>query len=273
MNNMMRGRGPRTRGGFRGGRIMDNVNSRYDRSDYNMFSCLSDHARSQDGDDQSDSSDMDFDDMGNLNKTQSTWQEARHKKKRKLNSSSGGGTQLLHSDSDDGDLIDYQTLPTDDKLNMILSKVSLNDNRFRRIEQMLENVGKQHKRLTKVESVVRSYEDRIRLLEYKSIAIEARSRRNNILFHGLKESRTEDCKDIICQFVLDQFQITINDSNITRAHRLGRFDRGRIRPIIVAFQEFSLTERIIKQGYLLKDTDFSISRDYPIEITRARKTI
>ena len=34
-----------------------------------------------------------------------------------------------------------------------------------------------------------------------------------------------------------------------------------------------MTDRIIKQGHLLKDTLFSISRDYPIEITRARTTL
>lgn len=149
----------------------------------------------------------------------------------------------------------------------------MNDNRFRRVEKMLENLGDHHNRLTKIESVVRSYEDRIRLLEYKSIDLEARSRRNNIIFHGLKESRSENCNDIICQFVYDQFQISINDANITRAHRLGRFDPNKTRPVIVAFQEYSLTDRIIKQGHLLKDTLFSISRDYPIEITRARKTL
>ena len=60
MASMIRGRGPRTRGGIRSGMKLDNVSSRYARTDCNMFSCLSDHALSQDGDDQSDSSDMDF---------------------------------------------------------------------------------------------------------------------------------------------------------------------------------------------------------------------
>ena len=273
MASMIRGRGPRTRGGIRSGMKLDNVSSRYARTDCDMFSCLSDHALSQDGDDQSDSSDMDFDEMHNFDKATPGWQEARHKKKRKLNSSGGGGPQLLHSDTEDDLPPDYQTLPTDQKLNLILSKISVNDNRFRRVEKMLENLGDHHNRLTKIESVVRSYEDRIRLLEYKSIDLEARSRRNNIIFHGLKESRSENCNDIICQFVYDQFQISINDANITRAHRLGRFDPNKTRPVIVAFQEYSLTDRIIKQGHLLKDTLFSISRDYPIEITRARKTL
>ena len=214
-----------------------------------------------------------MDEMHNFDKATPGWQEARHKKKRKLNSSGGGGPQLLHSDTEDDMPPDYQTLPTDQKLNLILSKISVNDNRFRRVEKLLENLGDHHYRLTKIESVVRSYEDRIRLLEYKSIDLEARSRRNNIIFHGLKESRSENCNDIICQFVYDQFQISINDANITRAHRLGRFDPNKTRPVIVAFQEYSLTDRIIKQGHLLKDTLFSISRDYPIEITRARKTL
>ena len=51
--------------------------------------------------------------------------------------------------------------------------------------------------------MVRSYEDRIRLFEYMSINLEARSRLNNILFQGLRASRDEDCIDIVIQFVHD----------------------------------------------------------------------
>ena len=80
MASMIRGRGPRTRGGIRSGMKLDNVSSRYARTDCNMFSCLSDHALSQDDDDQSDFSDMDFDDMHNFDKATPGWQEARHKK-------------------------------------------------------------------------------------------------------------------------------------------------------------------------------------------------
>ena len=129
------------------------------------------------------------------------------------------------------------------------------------------------RRISTIESVVRSHEDRVRLLEYKSIDLEARSRRNNILFYGLRENRLENCKDIICEFTSDRLNVNVYEQDISRAHRVGRFDRRRDRPIIVAFESYCMTDSIIKQGHLLKDTEYGISRDFPLEITRARRTL
>ena len=41
----------------------------------------------------------------------------------------------------------------------------------------------------------------------------------------------------------------------------------------MAFQEYTLSERISKLGYMLRDTKFRISLDHPREITCARKTL
>ena len=82
---------------------------------------------------------------------------------------------------------------SEEKLNLILSKVSVNEGRFLRLEQVFDNVVKQNKRISTIESVISSHEDRIPLLEHKSIDLEARSHRNNLLFYGLKENRLEDC--------------------------------------------------------------------------------
>ena len=96
---------------------------------------------------------------------------------------------------------------------------------------------------------------------------------NNLLFYGLKEKRLEDCKDIICPFVSVELNVSISVQDISRAHLVGRFDRRRERPIIVAFKSYLTTDSIIKQGFRLKDTVNSVSRGYPLEITRARRTL
>ena len=267
----MRGRGPRTRGGMQRGRMLDQVSSRYARSDSNVFSCLR-YLRGTGSASESEnvlSSDTDSD-TDQLN--QSSMRATRHQKKRKLNSSSGGGSKLMEEGSED-DAVDYDTLETEEKLNLILSKVTLNEKRFKNLESICGSVIKHSKRLSKIETVIKSHEDRIRLIEYKSIDLEARSRRNNILFYGLSESRNEDCKNIVIDNLRNELNITIQESDISRAHRLGRYERTKKRPVIVAFQSYVLAESIIKQGYKLKDTDFSISRDYPLEITRARRTL
>ena len=118
-----------------------------------------------------------------------------------------------------------------------------------------------------------SYNDRLKLLEYKSIDIEARSRRNNLLFRGLPEVRDEDCRKTTRDFLeskLDMDELP----GIERAHRLGKFNRLKgPRPIIVAFSFYRDTNDVISLARVLKGTTFSINRDYPLEITNARKIL
>lgn len=63
---------------------------------------------------------------------------------------------------------------------------------------------------------------------------------------------------------------------IKRVHRLGTKNIGygnKIRPIIVAFRDYYDTVLILEQAHRLKGTVFGLSRDYPAEISNARKTI
>ena len=92
------------------------------------------------------------------------------------------------------------------------------------LETVFGSVKKQGKQLSEVESVVKSYDDRVRLLEYKTIDLEARSRRNNILFFGISESRSENCKNVVADFLLAHLNTRITEADINRAHRVGRFD-------------------------------------------------
>ena len=60
---------------------------------------------------------------------------------------------------------------------------------------------------------------------------------------------------------------------LERAHRLGRFDPSKTRPIIVAFRDFCDTEYILNGPSCLRGTDQGVSRDYPNEISKARQSI
>ena len=62
---------------------------------------------------------------------------------------------------------------------------------------------------------------RLKLLEYKSIDQEARSRRNNLIFRGHPEVRyNDDCEAIIHSFLQRHLDIDPNLIRIQRAHRL-----------------------------------------------------
>ena len=63
------------------------------------------------------------------------------------------------------------------------------------------------------------------------------------------------------------------DCVIDRAHRLGRFRSGANRSIIVAFRDYASTEVIMSATHKLAGTSFSVNRDFPLQITTARKEL
>ena len=149
----------------------------------------------------------------------------------------------------------------------------MNENRFSRIECKLDSVVRSQKRLKAAENVLKSYDDRIKLLEYKSIDIEARGGRNNLLFYGFSEMRNEDCVVKIGDFVCEKFDLRPDAVVIERAHRVGKFKQDKTRPIIAAFRDYFITGRIMSQGRILKGTQNSVSRDYPQEVTNVRRLL
>ncbi|MEW8548325.1 MAG: hypothetical protein AB2693_32885 [Candidatus Thiodiazotropha sp.] len=124
----------------------------------------------------------------------------------------------------------------------------------------------------------------MKLLEYKSIDLEARSRRCNLIFRGHPEIiNNDDCEQIIKSFLSER--LGVDGVFIQRAHRLGtlrplgrRFGqpisyRNDSRPIIVCFRDYSDVERILSNAKKLRDTNLSINRDFPPEIVNARSNL
>jgi hypothetical protein len=81
----------------------------------------------------------------------------------------------------------------------------------------------------------------------------------------------------VFNFLEDELEIYTDNMVIERAHRLGpRFNSRNEdpkRPIIVRFRDYMDTELIMGRAYKLKGTPFGIDRDYPKEISVARKEL
>ena len=192
------------------GNFSDNMNIRYTRRDSNRFSCLMD----QDGSDEGDEQQLDMGEIFSDSEVGTSISELTRREKNQKYNSSSSGTGQLQPDIED---IDYDSMGMEDKINLILSKVTVNENRLRAVDQkcdkMFDKVYSHGKKLSEMSNVVVSHDDRMRLLEYKSIELEARSRRNNVLFYGLREARAQqDCKRLLCEFL--QVEMGINVSPI-----------------------------------------------------------
>ena len=63
------------------------------------------------------------------------------------------------------------------------------------------------------------------------------------------------------------------DLYLERAHRLGRYDNSKIRPITVAFRDFCDVDEIMESASNLNSSSYGFSRDYPKEISQARQSL
>ena len=193
-------------------------------------------------------------------------------KRQRISSSGQSGQAVQVPDGEDLFESDFSDLSTDQKLSLILSKLSVNENRVSSIQNKLSVITNVGTRVSAVENVVRSQHDRLKLLEYRSIDLEARSRRKNLLFKGIAEKRQENCFGEIRRVIRDDLGID-RDMYIERAHRLGRFDSRKTRPIIVAFRDFCDTLDILDAAPSLRGTGYGVCKDYPSEISKARQSL
>lgn len=189
----------------------------------------------------------------------SDWTQVRNSRKRQKVSSSGASLES------------FKTLDIHDKLNVLHTDINNQNQKVGIIEQKLDSCLRLNNRVNTIEVNMGDVDRRLLLLEYKSIDIEARSRRNNLIFMGFAEEMPEYCQ-IKIEKCLEE-NLGIEPFTIDRAHRLGRFKRGSHRPIIVAFRDYAAVETVLSSCYKLKGSKISINKDFPREIVDARKSL
>ncbi|XP_070381892.1 uncharacterized protein [Dermacentor albipictus] len=116
----------------------------------------------------------------------------------------------------------------------------------------------------------------VKALTNKCDDAENRLRRTNILFLGLQDELGESWDQSeahITSFCSEHLGISIGSQDIERAHRLGRFQLGKNRPIIVKLAHFKDKSRILIAGPKLKETPFSVREDYSAKVRLARKKL
>lgn len=186
--------------------------------------------------------------------------------------SSGGTFDIVNTQSQPVSKDSFIKMSTDDKLVIMFDMLS-------GVTSLSQRVTNAEHSVQQVKVTTRELEDRVTVLEYKSIDNEARNRRNNLLFRGLPElDRDEDCESIIKMFLREK---QVNDVYIQRAHRTpptrNKSNRAKTnqtpRPITVLFRDYNTLENILSNAYKLKGTPYGINRDYPPEIVEARSRI
>lgn len=138
------------------------------------------------------------------------------------------------------------------------------------------SLGSVNQRLNQVSTATNFQSELLKTLVYKSIDLEARSRRNILVFRGFMENYGEDCFGLLRDFLRNRLDIDSNNVYIARAHRLGERNPNRrhnSRPIIANFRDFCDIELIMRNARMLRGSHFSINYDYPREIQEARSKL
>lgn len=203
--------------------------------------------------------------VGNSNGNK--WENVQRHKRRRKNTGSV-------------DLDTFSSMTNEEKLNELFSKViNIEQNQSTCTNRLTNIIGVAHAKVVRLEESSSKHNEQLKILTYKSIDLEARSRRNNLLFHGLADMRNENSRELIMEFLENELNLDPNFIPIERAHRLGhpvivrQGSRITRRPLIVAFRNFPDTELILEKANALRGTNFRIERDLPVEIKNARKEL
>ena len=104
------------------------------------------------------------------------------------------------------------------------------------------------------------------------IDLQSRSMRDNLLFFNVPEEqsfesrKSENCMVKILNFCENDLKI-VNakvEVKIDRAHRVGKFDQGKIRPVVVKFNFYGDTCKINDSARTqLRDSSVSVSDQFP----------
>ena len=103
------------------------------------------------------------------------------------------------------------------------------------------------------------------------------SRRNCLLFHGIKEEKDEDTDSIIICMVKEEMDIEIMPNDLDRSHHIGNLKpKKKERPIIVKFVRYNLRHNIFKNKKLLKAKGVfiteSLTKDRMAKLNETRET-
>ena len=128
-------------------------------------------------------------------------------------------------------------------------------------------------RVAKLESALTESQSEQKNLLEKTLQLEAFSRRDNLQFEGIAESKDEDCSVLVREIL--RKHMGFSDIAILRAHRLGPLIHGKrsSRPIIFRLSLYEDRVKIWLKRSSLAGSGIWLKEDYPAEVERRRKLL
>ena len=161
----------------------------------------------------------------------------------------------------------------DKKYENLEERIKDYNDRMDNVEKKLKDLDKAHE-LGLLEREMKATEAENHSLKEQLLTLESYSRRNNLIFEGIKEEGQNTISEVfkfLCT-VLGYTQQECDNLLIANCHRLGKkVQSTKPRPLIVRFALDTQRNDVWLKTHLLKKTGFIIREDFPNEVTNRRK--
>ena len=143
---------------------------------------------------------------------------------------------------------------------------------MKKVQEVERKIGEVGEKIDGVTETIREIEDRQDGMEFMMGEMderieqqERRSRRDNILLHGVEESgeneRHEESVQRVLEVVNQVLEVPLHENDIARAHRIGRRTSGRARPLIACVVRSADKLAILQKRHDLKQMNIGVSSD------------
>ena len=143
-----------------------------------------------------------------------------------------------------------------------------------RIDKVVDNFEKLSSDMNETKTRCGNLERKLYEVSQQRLELDARCRRNNLLFHGVPETDEDNTRAELTTFLVDKCGLSNgNELLLQSVHRVPtRKTPGKTRPIIAKFVDFRQRELVRSTRSNLKGKQ-AISQDLPKEIRNARRVI
>ncbi|XP_077548542.1 uncharacterized protein LOC144161820 [Haemaphysalis longicornis] len=160
-------------------------------------------------------------------------------------------------------------------IGQIENKIGCIQSRLDALEEKMEKYEPMDQPMTTTQDSIETLSTQHGALQSRVDELEDRSRRNNLLFHGISDSREtwQQSEDRIKQALTGVDDAESINNSIERAHRLGTFMPNKCRPIIVKFSSYKMKDKILSARTKLNEKDISVTEDFCPATRYARKQL
>lgn len=202
-----------------------------------------------------------------------------------LNPGPDGIVQVNLSSHDDAAQIDCLRSLQNGQV-VIMNKLDAIETGFAKHETMITEISKnlaitqEHvedvsELVSRQADIIKGLLKQVNELQGKSVEIEDRSRRQNLVFYGVDDTdrfeNSDQSEKLIQRICEDNLGIQLK--SVQRAHRIGRFTGKAKRPIIVNLSCYKEKQDVLLNAKRFKGTNFSVAQDYSPETREMRKRL